>query len=259
MLLVGQSSMFNTNDYGFCFAKEYYSFNSYPFNVLSFATTIPITNQENGMGAINFLTLVGKWTHLCVTISNNNSTNKILNLYVNGGLLISLNNSSWSSWCDPTSSSSKFTIGCNSNNGTIQPETLNKIHFGNTRVYNRILDQDEVYNNYNFESNLYQIQSYSNSINYYNPISWSYNGGTSIIYTNEYIQTINIESNKYIFKNYSVNNNSVYKITFLAKLGTANNICVSITNSSGTFNTIAGYEFTSYNSGLNTSNFIKLE
>jgi len=65
MLLVGQSSMFNTNDYGFCFAKEYYSFNSYPYNVLSFATSIPITNHENGMGAINLRALVGKWTHLC--------------------------------------------------------------------------------------------------------------------------------------------------------------------------------------------------
>jgi hypothetical protein len=259
MLLVGQSSMFNTNDYGFCFAKEYYPFNSFPYNVLSFATTSPITNQGNGMGAINLRALVGKWTHLCVTISQINSYTKILKLYVNGGLLISLDSSTWTVWCDPSTSTSKFTIGCNSNNGTIQSESLNKIHFGNTRVYNRILDQDEVYNNYNYESNLYQIQSYSNSINYNIPISWTFYGGTSTIITNEYIQTINIEPNKYIFKNYSVSTNSVYKINLIATLQTATNICISITDSSGTFNTIGGYEFTPTNSGLNQTNFINLE
>ena len=248
MLLVGQSSLFNTNDYGFCFTSS-----SFPYNVLSFATSSVITNQGNGMGGINFRALVGKWTHLCATI---NSTNKILKLYVNGGLLISLDSSNWTVWCDPASSTSKFTIGCNSNNGTIQSESLNKVHFGNTRVYSRILDQYEVYNNYSYESSLYQI---TNGITYNSPISWSFNGGISTIYTNEYIQTFNIETNKYIFKNYSVNTNSVYKISFNAKLITATNLCISITNSSGTFNTVGGYQMTSINSGLNTNNFIKFE
>ena len=52
---------------------------------------------------------------------------------------------------NPALSSNYFSIGCNSNNGVIQAESLNSIHYGNTRMYNRLLFQDEIINNYYYE------------------------------------------------------------------------------------------------------------
>jgi len=155
MLLVGQSSMFATNDYGFGFAREYYPYNQYPYNVLTFITTVAIQTQGTGVGTINLDSLRGKWTHLAVTSSIASASSKTLKLYINGGLAITLTDSVWTSWPNPSSSTSKFTIGSNSNNGTIQSETLNKVHFGDTRVYYRILYQDEIYNNYNIDYSKY--------------------------------------------------------------------------------------------------------
>ena len=85
-----------------------------------------------------------------------------LNIYINGGLLITLNNAI--TWSNPGLSSNNFTIGCNSNNGTIQTESLNRVHFGNTRMYNRVLFQDEIINNYTLELSYYQIPT--NDINF---------------------------------------------------------------------------------------------
>jgi len=257
MLLVGQSSMFSTYDYGFCFTKEYYPFNTFPYNILSFATSTAVISQGNGAGAINLQSLKGKWSHLCVTISNINNLTKELKLYINGALLIFLDSTTWSSWCDPYSSPNKFTIGCNSNNGTIQVESLGKVHFGNTRMYNRILNKYEIFNNYNYEKSLYNINL--NGITYSLPISWTMSGGTSTIYTNFNEQTINIETNKYIYyNNYTVQSNTVYNINFMAMLLTATNLCIVITNNSGTFNTVNGYQFTPTNSGINTNKYINL-
>ena len=89
-----------------------------------------------------------------VTISNLNISYNILNLYLNGGLLSTL--TSYTNWGSPALSTNLFTIGCNSNNGTIQSESLNRVHFGNTRMYSRPLLQDEILNNYNIELPYYQ-------------------------------------------------------------------------------------------------------
>jgi len=169
MLLVGQSSLYNSNDYGFVFNQSYFPYNSFIGNILVYSTSIPITATSS----INLNSLRGKWNHIVITSSIDNSnqntngilsssypiignTNNQLNLYVNGGLVLSLNNSNWTNWSNPGLSTNNFTIGCNSNNGYIQPESLNKVHFGNTRMYNRILLQDEILNNYNIELPLYQ-------------------------------------------------------------------------------------------------------
>ena len=152
MLLVGQSSLFSSYDYGFCFSQSNYSYSTYPYNVLAFSTNILLQNQTTGAGSINLNTLRGKWSHLAITISSSSSGSiKTLNLYLNGGLVILLDNTTWLHWPNPALSSNYFSIGCNSNNGVIQAESLNSIHYGNTRMYNRLLFQDEIINNYYYE------------------------------------------------------------------------------------------------------------
>lgn len=156
MLLVGQSSLFSSNDYGFCLSQGNYPYLTYPYNILSFATNTLVQNQGTGAGAINIDNLRGKWNHLAVSIasSTTTSTSRLLNIYVNSALVITLNNTQWTNWPNPNLSSNNFCIGC-ANNGTIQSEALNKIHFGNTRMYNRMLYIDEIINNYNNELPLY--------------------------------------------------------------------------------------------------------
>ena len=147
MLLVGQSSMFNTNDYGFAFNQINFPYNTNYGNVLAYTGN----SQGAGLSRINLNNLRGKWTHVVATT---NQTNNTLNVYVNGGLFSTL--TSYTNWGNPALSTNIFTIGCNSNNGTIQSESLNRVHFGNTRMYSRPLVQDEILNNYNIELPYYQ-------------------------------------------------------------------------------------------------------
>ena len=156
MLLVGMSSMFSTYDFGLCFAPSLFPYTTYLANVLAFSTN-GVVNV--GSSAININSLKGKWNYFSIVCSVNstNNTNNILNIYVNGGLIVSLNNTQWTKWPEPFTTNNYFCIGSNSNNGYIASETLNKIHFGNTRMYNRMLFQYEIINNYNNELNNYAI------------------------------------------------------------------------------------------------------
>lgn len=151
MLLVGQSSILSSNGYGFGFITSNYNSTSYPFNVLSFMTSVALTNQGTGAGAININKLRNTWTHLAFTSSTSSKSSSVLNLYINGALIISLNNSQFSAYPNPSGTGLNFAIGANSNSGYIQSNTLSSLHFGNTRMYNRILDQKEIINNYMVE------------------------------------------------------------------------------------------------------------
>ena len=212
MLLFGSSSLFSSNDYGFIFSPSNFSYNSYYGNILAFSTNIILTNNNTNY-PINIDNLRGQWNHIVVTSSvdntisiysndstkilsslypNRSNSNNQLNIYINGNLIISLNNSQWTNWSNPGLSGNVFSIGCNSNNGNIDSNSLNKIHFGNTRMYNRILFQDEIINNYYYELLLYQNPT--NDIYFIkNPNIISSNFITNYDFTNGWLsQTIDL-------------------------------------------------------------------
>jgi hypothetical protein len=121
-------------------------------STIDFRTLFLLSNDYKNAIDNSDLNVSGK-----VTESFRYNANNSLNIYVNGGLVITLNSNQWNNWSNPGESSNPFTIGCNSNNGTIDSGSLNKVHFGNTRMYNRMLYQDEIINNYTFELPYYQI------------------------------------------------------------------------------------------------------
>ena len=149
MLLVGQG-------YGLCLSQTDYPYTTYPYNVLSFITNNLIKNEGNGLGTINLNDLKGKWSHIAVSISTSTmTTSKTLNLYLNGVLRISLSETQWlNEWPNIATNTIRFSIACN-NAGIIQTESLNTIFFGDISLYNRILYDEEILNNYNYNKNKY--------------------------------------------------------------------------------------------------------
>ena len=166
MLLVGQGSLYSTYDYGLCLNQSLYPYTTYAYNVLSFATNTVIKNEGTGLGYINLNEIRGKWVNISVTISTTTVTgNKTLNIYLNGLLRITLSQTQWlNNWPNIPLNTNKFTIGCD-NNGIIQSESLNTIFFGDTLLYNRMLYNDEILNNYNYNKTKY-ITPIINKVNY---------------------------------------------------------------------------------------------
>ena len=157
MLLCGQSSLFDNLGYGFVStATSYYPYISYPDHYISFATNVPLTNQGPGYGPIPITPLKGKWTHLVATVGTSSQLNPSLIIYINGGVHISLNSTQWTNWPNPANTTQRFSYGCDFSSGSIQSMSLKNMYFGNIRLYNRILSQTEILNNYFLELPLYK-------------------------------------------------------------------------------------------------------
>ena len=231
--------------YGFSFAPANYS--TYNGSILTFnGGTILSTGN-----LINLNAMRGKWNHICLSISTVLMNSKQLNLYLNGGLALSLTTNTS---INPATGNN-FSLFSN-NSGTIDSNTFGKVYYGNCRLYNRILVQDEIINNYYYELPSYTLSTFNNI--YTSPISWTMTPTSSTIYTNYKLQRINFTNNNYVYYNYSVLANTNYTFSLNVKLENATNFCI-VATSGMTWGSISGQEYNFINSGLNNNTFKNIQ
>jgi len=232
--LAGQFS-----SYGFVLSYGSFPYNTYVGNMLSIVCSTLIQNSN----IIDINNIRGSWAYLSLTISTTQ-----LNMYLNGGLIFSISPTGGTGF---TTSGNTFTLGC-TNNGAIDPNSYNTLFFGNLRVYNKMLSQDEIINNYFYEKPLYILPT--NGLTYTNSIPWTLSPSSSTIYTNYQLQKIIFNGN-YLYKNYSVIPNNNYCFSLNVKLETATNFCIIATSGGTTWGTIGGTVYNANNYGLNTNTY----
>lgn len=232
--LAGQFS-----SYGFVLSYGSFPYNTYVGNMLSIICSTLVQNSN----IIDINNIRGSWVYLSLTISTTQ-----LNMYLNGGLIFSISPTNGTGF---TTIGTTFTLGC-TNNAAIDTNSYNTLFFGNLRVYNKMLSQDEIINNYSYEKPLYTLPT--NGLTYTNSIAWTLTPSSSTIYTNYQLQRIIFNGN-YLYKNYSVTPNSNYCFSLNVKLETATNFCIVATSGGTTWGTIGGNVYNANNYGLNTNTY----